>query len=150
MQLNLCTSEVLTTELQDEGVLSLEDASRARSAHRTSLDEALLAVDSWRPTASMLEGQWASCVWPASPEAHYVPETGVNIDTLKQVGHASVETPSGFVSLIPAISFQRTLKRTYRKYILGCNAMSSVVSKISKRGKHWTGLLRRHVLSLSF
>lgn len=37
-------------------------------------------------------------VWPASPSAVHNPDTGVEKETLVNVGKASVEVPSGFVS----------------------------------------------------
>lgn len=49
----------------------------------------------------MLEDQWKGIVWPASAEANYDPETGVDRDTLTRIGKASVAVPDGFVSHIP-------------------------------------------------
>jgi probable 2-oxoglutarate dehydrogenase E1 component DHKTD1 len=83
---------------QDEGILSSEEAASIRSSHRATLDDAMASLDLWKPQASMLGAQWSKCVWPASKESQRDPETGVNIETLKKVGHASVDTPAGFVS----------------------------------------------------
>jgi probable 2-oxoglutarate dehydrogenase E1 component DHKTD1 len=75
-----------------------EEAASIRSSHRSALDTAMTSVDSWQPRALMLDAQWSNCVWPASKESQRHPETGVEIETLKKVGHASVNTPAGFVS----------------------------------------------------
>ena len=43
-------------------------------------------------------------VWPASASAVHNPDTGVKKDTLIEVGKASVEVPSGFVSkYVPSV-----------------------------------------------
>ena len=39
-------------------------------------------------------------VWPASKEAVFNPETGLEKETLLNVGRASVQVPDGFVSYL--------------------------------------------------
>ena len=46
----------------------------------------------------MLQGQWKGLTWPGSKDAVRDPETGVDQETLQQVGRASVSVPEGFVS----------------------------------------------------
>ena len=46
----------------------------------------------------MLQGQWSGIIWPGSEDAVPEPETGVDAETLKSVGKASVTVPEGFVS----------------------------------------------------
>jgi hypothetical protein len=46
----------------------------------------------------MLKGQWTGMVWPASTEAQFHPETGVERERLVKVGRASVNVPEGSVS----------------------------------------------------
>jgi probable 2-oxoglutarate dehydrogenase E1 component DHKTD1 len=46
----------------------------------------------------MLQDQWSGMVWPASEEARSDPDTGVERETLKAIGRASVTVPDGFVS----------------------------------------------------
>jgi probable 2-oxoglutarate dehydrogenase E1 component DHKTD1 len=52
-------------------------------------------VDSYVSEASMLEGQWMEMVWPASRDAEFEPETGVERERLLRVGKASVKVPDG-------------------------------------------------------
>lgn len=45
----------------------------------------------------MLKGQWSTMVWPGSNDAKANPETGVDENTLEDIGRASVTVPDGFV-----------------------------------------------------
>jgi hypothetical protein len=45
----------------------------------------------------MLKDQWSNMVWPASEEAISDPDTGVERETLKLIGRASVKVPEEFV-----------------------------------------------------
>ena len=45
----------------------------------------------------MLKDQWSNMVWPASEEAISDPDTGVERETLKLIGRASVKVPDEFV-----------------------------------------------------
>lgn len=47
----------------------------------------------------MLERQWTGMVWPASAEAEFNPETGVERERLVKVGRTSVKVPEDFVSI---------------------------------------------------
>jgi probable 2-oxoglutarate dehydrogenase E1 component DHKTD1 len=47
------------------------------------------------------KGKWTEMVWPTSTSAVSNPDTGVAKETLIQVGKASVEVPTGFVSDYP-------------------------------------------------
>lgn len=47
----------------------------------------------------MLKEQWSTMVWPGSNDAQANPETGVDENTLKEIGQASVIVPDGFVRL---------------------------------------------------
>ena len=46
----------------------------------------------------MFSGQWSGITWPGSRDAVRDPDTGVQEETLKTVGRASVTVPEGFVS----------------------------------------------------
>ena len=46
----------------------------------------------------MFSGQWSGITWPGSSDAVRDPDTGVEEETLKTVGRASVTVPEGFVS----------------------------------------------------
>lgn len=50
----------------------------------------------------MLGAQWSGMVWPSSKEglAGKNPETGVALDSLKEIGLASVRVPLDFVSAL--------------------------------------------------
>ncbi|KAJ7069682.1 Transketolase, pyrimidine binding domain-containing protein [Mycena amicta] len=82
--------------LMGEGVLDPTKIAAVRTSYKAELDAALSRVSSYVPTAAMLEKQWGSMVWPASPVAEHNPDTGVSEDTLKAIGKASVSIPPGF------------------------------------------------------
>ncbi|KAI0676210.1 dehydrogenase E1 and transketolase domain-containing protein 1 [Trametes maxima] len=84
--------------LIDENVLTKDAAEAVRARHKEFLASELSAAASHMPgsTLSTLQGQWKDLVWPASKEAAWDPETGVEKDTLKRVGRASVSVPEGF------------------------------------------------------
>ncbi|KAI9062004.1 dehydrogenase E1 and transketolase domain-containing protein 1 [Trametes sanguinea] len=84
--------------LIDENVLTKEAAESVRAEHKEFLSSELAAAASHRPGSalSVMQGQWKGMVWPASKEAVWDPETGVERDTLKRVGRASVTVPEGF------------------------------------------------------
>lgn len=82
---------------QAEDILTPEDINAVRSSYKGHLESELAKVPSYAPSASMLEGQWKGMVWPASAEAVYDPVTGVDVNTLKDIGRASVKVPEGFV-----------------------------------------------------
>ncbi|KII87937.1 hypothetical protein PLICRDRAFT_92812 [Plicaturopsis crispa FD-325 SS-3] len=88
-----------------DGVISPAEAASVRTAHKQHLESHLAQVSSYKPSASMLQGQWAgytqdgqwqAMVWPASPAAIRDPDTGVPESVLKEVGRASVGVPEGF------------------------------------------------------
>ncbi|KAH9887940.1 dehydrogenase E1 and transketolase domain-containing protein 1 [Cubamyces lactineus] len=85
--------------LIDENVLTKDAAESIRANHKEFLASELAAAASHKPgsTLSVLQGQWKGLVWPASREAVWDPETGVEQGTLKKVGRASVTVPEGFV-----------------------------------------------------
>lgn len=93
----------------------------------------------------MLEKQWSGLVWPASKEAVRDPDTGVNEEALVRIGNASVNVPEGFVSLLAETIRVRKLTKTwvYRKSTPGCTATSSLVYKVWRLGRIWTGPLLR-------
>ncbi|TFK38288.1 Transketolase, pyrimidine binding domain-containing protein [Crucibulum laeve] len=79
-----------------EEVLNAEDITAIRNSYKEHLESELSQVTTYSPSASMLEDQWAGIVWPASPEAEWHPDTGIQRDVLEQVGRASVAVPDGF------------------------------------------------------
>jgi len=79
--------------------MSEYDIGAVRTTYKAYLESELAKVSSYEPAASMLEGQWAGMVWPASAGARWDPETGVEGNVLRRVGRGSVAIPDGFVSL---------------------------------------------------
>ncbi|KAJ7189836.1 Transketolase, pyrimidine binding domain-containing protein [Mycena pura] len=82
--------------LMAEGVLDPNKIASIRSAYKSEFEAALSRVPSHVPSAVMLEKQWSTMVWPASPSADRTPETGVPQEMLKTVARASVTIPDGF------------------------------------------------------
>ncbi|KAI0367415.1 dehydrogenase E1 and transketolase domain-containing protein 1 [Pilatotrama ljubarskyi] len=84
--------------LIDENVLTKDAADSVRTQHKVFLTSELSAAASHQPGSaiSVLQGQWKGLVWPASKDAVWDPETGVEVDTLKRVGRASISVPEGF------------------------------------------------------
>jgi probable 2-oxoglutarate dehydrogenase E1 component DHKTD1 len=68
-----------------------------RSQCTSELDAQLGQAHEFVPTADMLTSRWSGLVWPADEAAIRHPETGVEIETLRQIGRASVGLPAGFV-----------------------------------------------------
>ena len=84
---------------QNEGVLSQESATTLRASYKGHLNSELTQADSYEPQVSMLQNQWTGLVWPASDQAERNPNTGIDTETLRRVGKASVHYGEGFVSL---------------------------------------------------
>lgn len=84
---------------QSENVLTAPEITSVRNAHKSHLESGLSTIDSYVPKASMLERQWTGMVWPASAEAEFNPETGVERERLVKVGRTSVKVPEDFVSI---------------------------------------------------
>ncbi|KAF8997053.1 dehydrogenase E1 and transketolase domain-containing protein 1 [Cyathus striatus] len=82
--------------LISEGVLTQADITSIRSAYRDHLESELTETPSYQPAPFTSTGQWSEIVWPASEEANHNPITGVQGETLKDIGKASVTVPDGF------------------------------------------------------
>lgn len=83
-------------KLISENVLTAPEITSVRNAHKSHLESGLSTIDSYVPKASMLERQWTGMVWPASAEAEFNPETGVERERLVKVGRTSVKVPEDF------------------------------------------------------
>jgi 2-oxoglutarate dehydrogenase complex dehydrogenase (E1) component-like enzyme len=109
--------------------LTQEDAIALRSTYKSRLEDHLTKVSSYNPLASMLKDQWSGMVWPASEEAIWDPDTGVEGKTLKTIGRASVKVPDKFVCgstafhAVPSL----TIHPRYRTSIQGYSVMSNTV-----------------------
>jgi 2-oxoglutarate dehydrogenase complex dehydrogenase (E1) component-like enzyme len=95
----LILSGVSRVFLQNEGVLSEEKAAADRSAYKQHLEKELAKADGFQPEADMLSGKWSGLVWPGDiSKVNRSPKTGVNAQTLVEIGKTSVAAPVGFVS----------------------------------------------------
>lgn len=86
--------------------MTADDITDLRVAHKIYLEQQLSAVESYKPRVPLLKNQWSGMVWPASKEANMFPDTGVDEDTLVNVGKASVTLPvDGFVRAMTIILY---------------------------------------------
>jgi len=87
--------EIYAKRLSDEGVVSKEDVASMTAAFRARLDAELAAADSYKPNkADWLDGRWSEIGF-ADDEARRG-QTGVAIDTLKDVGRRITAIPQDF------------------------------------------------------
>ncbi|KAM5543648.1 hypothetical protein V8D89_002899 [Ganoderma adspersum] len=84
--------------LINENVLTKDAAEAVRARHKDFLASELTAAPAHTPGSNltMYSGQWSGITWPGSNDAVRDPETGVEKETLKTVGRASVTVPEGF------------------------------------------------------
>jgi hypothetical protein len=85
------------TNTQADNIITSTHAQALRASHKSHLESELSSAASYAPTASMCQGQWLGMVWPASVDAVWDPDTGVDEGTLRKVGEASVGVPNDFV-----------------------------------------------------
>jgi 2-oxoglutarate dehydrogenase E1 component len=87
--------EIYSKRLIKEGVVTAEDVEAMQANFRAHLDEELAAADSYRPNkADWLDGRWADIGF-ADDEARRG-NTGVAIETLKEVGRRITAVPQDF------------------------------------------------------
>lgn len=84
---------------QESGILTNDLVTRQHNEYKSHLEAQLAASETYQPKADMLTEQWTGLVWPASKEAERDPVTGVDLETLRRIGNASVALPEGFVRL---------------------------------------------------
>jgi 2-oxoglutarate dehydrogenase E1 component len=102
--------EIYSKRLIKEGVVTEQDVEAMQSRFRAHLDEELVAADSYRPNkADWLDGRWADIGF-ADDEARRG-NTGVAIDTLKEVGRRITAIPQDFNA---HKTIQRLLQRRAR------------------------------------
>ncbi|HET6927713.1 MAG TPA: 2-oxoglutarate dehydrogenase E1 component, partial [Hyphomicrobiaceae bacterium] len=89
------TVEIYAKRLIEEGVVTAQDVAGMTASFRARLDEALAAADSYKPNkADWLDGRWSDIGF-ADDEARRG-QTGVAIDTLKEVGRRITSIPQDF------------------------------------------------------
>jgi 2-oxoglutarate dehydrogenase E1 component len=87
--------EIYGQRLVEEGVLGAADVEGLKTRFRAHLDEELAASDSYKPNkADWLDGRWSKMGF-AEDDARRG-ETGVAIDTLKEVGRRITSIPQDF------------------------------------------------------
>ncbi len=87
--------EIYSKRLVDEGVLSAADVDTLKANVRAHLDGELAAADGYKPNkADWLDGRWAKMGF-AEDDARRG-ETGVPVETLKEVGRRITSIPQDF------------------------------------------------------
>ena len=87
--------EIYSKRLIKEGVVTAQDVEAMQARFRAHLDEELAAADSYRPNkADWLDGRWSDIGF-ADDEARRG-DTGVAIETLKEVGRRITAIPQDF------------------------------------------------------
>ncbi len=98
------TLAIYTEKLIAEGLVSEEEIEQLKSQWRETLDAEFESGQSYKPNkADWLDGKWSG-IKVATDEGPRRGQTGVEIDTLKQIGQKLTETPEGFHA-------HRTIKR---------------------------------------
>ncbi len=124
-------------------------ATTERGAYRTHLEDHLKAVDAFSPSMDQPNSNWAPFVWPGSNEglASKIPETGVQIGALREVGMASVQVPPDFVgfSQLSMINGSKLNELFSRKSTLDYKDMSSPGQTALNPAHRLIGVLPRRV-----
>ncbi|NIN72215.1 MAG: 2-oxoglutarate dehydrogenase E1 component [Gemmatimonadetes bacterium] len=90
------TREIYAKRLIEDGVLSQDDVDALVAESQARLDEGFAAAADYTPNkADWLEGAWLG-LEAASSDSWQPPETGVALDTLREVGVALTTVPDGF------------------------------------------------------
>jgi 2-oxoglutarate dehydrogenase E1 component len=103
------TEKIYAKRLQELGVIDEAGVEKMREEVRKVLDESFEAARSFRPNkADWLEGKWAGL--SIAEEGARRGNTSVEMDLLREVGHAISEPPKNF-ALNPKIARQLEAKR---------------------------------------
>ena len=81
-------------------MITHDDIVTLRNDYKKYLDAQLEASKCFVPVNKSLGGKWKAMVMPNGQDAIRDPETGVDADTLTNIGKASVSVPDGFVSVV--------------------------------------------------
>ncbi|MDA5192744.1 2-oxoglutarate dehydrogenase E1 component [Govanella unica] len=96
------TREIYAKRLIAEGVITADEAQAMRAEFDEVLEKDFEASTSYKPNkADWLEGRWSGL---GLPDVDRRAQTGVPIDSLRDIGHAILTVPEGF-------DMHRTLKR---------------------------------------
>ncbi|KAI8912779.1 thiamine diphosphate-binding protein [Gorgonomyces haynaldii] len=81
-------------KIQKEAILSADQIKAFREQYFSHLEQQLEASYSYKPDVEAFKGKWSGMI--PTTKAVTKPDTGVDVDVLKQVGLASVATPENF------------------------------------------------------
>jgi 2-oxoglutarate dehydrogenase E1 component len=96
------TRQIYARRLVEEGVISEDEVTQMRAEFEEKLEQEFEAGSSYKPNkADWLEGRWSGLGLPAGDRRA---QTGVDLDTLHDIGHTLTAVPEGF-------EVHRTLKR---------------------------------------
>jgi 2-oxoglutarate dehydrogenase E1 component len=99
------TVEIYSKKLIADGVVSADEVDKMRADWRARLDGELEAAQGYKPNkADWLDGRWSGFKFAADQEDPRRGNTGVPIDTLKDIGQKITTVPEGF-------QLHRTLQR---------------------------------------
>ena len=101
---------------QAEEVISPSEAEQVRTAHESYLASELAAADAYAPSMEsvpMLTSQWAGMVWPGTAAREDEPDTGFDLEKLKEIGRASVSIPDRFVCISDQTCGSRKLNMSF-------------------------------------
>lgn len=124
-------------ELLNQGVLSEEQIKTTMDEYDAFLQQQLDNAGSFQPEVSYFKKQWSGMV--QAPNAVEVWDTGVNVNTLKQVGLKSVSVPEGF-KIHPHLHkthvINRLKKITEGKLIDWATAEAMAIGSLVLNGHH--------------
>ncbi|UYO49241.1 2-oxoglutarate dehydrogenase E1 component [Rhodopseudomonas palustris] len=101
------TLEIYSKRLIADGVITEGEVDKARADWRARLDAEFEAASSYRPNkADWLDGKWAGFKFADQEEEPRRGITGVDLPTLKDIGHKITKVPEGF-----------RLHRTVQRYL---------------------------------
>ncbi|WP_420391443.1 2-oxoglutarate dehydrogenase E1 component [Acuticoccus sp.] len=91
------TLEIYGRRLVDEGVLSADEVEARKAEWRQHLEEEFEASEAFLPNkADWLDGRWSSIKPGENAEDPRRGSTGVDVDTLKDIGRRLTSVPEGF------------------------------------------------------
>ena len=99
------TLQIYADKLVGEGVVKAEEVESRRRQWREHLEEEFEVGEAYRPNkADWLDGAWSGLTTPQASDERRVGETGVAIETLRDLGHSLARVPADF-------NIHRTAKR---------------------------------------
>ncbi|HMB48363.1 MAG TPA: 2-oxoglutarate dehydrogenase E1 component, partial [Afifellaceae bacterium] len=91
------TLEIYSRKLIEEGLVSAEEVEQQKTEWRDHLDAEFEIGENYKPNkADWLDGAWSGLTTPISGDERRVGETGVALDTLKDMGDRLSSVPANF------------------------------------------------------